>query len=526
MRARARLGPQKPPPLPKLGMHCVGSSSALFFALMSSISAALAARAQPSAPAAVPISSGRLAELGSGNPSADSSAGASNPSPATPALWEAPAVGGAAGAAAAEPAAAAEDAEDPKGMRAAHCAALLAAVAAVQVQMVLAQLSKKTVCWFAAGARYGPEGEGVVVWVTRGAVTSRRQVEHRAPIGQTPPNVAKVVLDLAISDRSVAVCGELGVPDQLRKLVLKEYRSPADRYSKLRGQFEQACQSFKKAEQAVREGVGGKRQGGQGVKSREGKLRAAATAQQGRAEDLLGQMRGAWEEAKKRRLLKAPLPKMPPSTLPPFGKWEVTGGHQEELLHGVVFAGTPRGWEVYDLAATAVSRSCTQKLRDRGVSVRMHTAPDSCNRHNCMYVAVKIILWHMSHPVGVWDTPPALSHFAMWGRQCRELLDNTLAWAQVKGSWKCRRTGWGPAALKEMKEVSGQLAPVGGGKGPVPFAPLSGNMVPIVVLFCIANPDSGPAIPGVGKGKGKGKGKRKGGGGFRLFRLCPRDCSG
>ena len=218
--------------------------------------------------------------------------------------------------------------------------------------------------------------------------------------------MAKVVLDLAIFDRSVAVCGELGVPDQLRKLVLKEYRSPADRYSKLRGQFEQACQSFKKAERAVREGVGGKRQGGQGVKSREGKLRAAAIAQQGRAEDLLGQMRGAWEEAKKRRLLKAPLPKMPPSTLPPFGKWEVIGGHQEELLHGVVFAGHPGGWEVYDLAATAVSRSCTQKLRDRGVSVRMHTAPDSCNRHNCMYVAVKIILWHMSHPVGVWDTPP------------------------------------------------------------------------------------------------------------------------
>ena len=63
-----------------------------------------------------------------------------------------------------------------------------------------------------------------------------------------------------------------------------------------------------------------------------------------------------------------------------------------------------------------------------------------------------------------------------------------------------------------MKEVSGQLAPVGGGKGPVPFAPLSGNMVPIVVLFCIANPYSGPAIPGVGKGKGNGKGEGKGGG--------------
>ena len=51
----------------------------------------------------------------------------------------------------------------------------------------------------------------------------------------------------------------------------------------------------------------------------------------------------------------------------------------------------------------------------------------------------------------------------MWGRQFRELLDTTLAWAQVKGNWKCRRTGWGPAALKKMKEASGQLAPVGGG---------------------------------------------------------------
>ena len=102
--------------------------------------------------------------------------------------------------------------------------------------------------------------------------------------------------------------------------------------------------------------------------------------------------------------------------------------------------------------------------------------------------------------------PPALSHVSMWGRHCRELMDNTLAWAQVKGNWKCRRSGWGPEALKEMKEVSGQLAPVGGGKGPVPFAPLSGNMVPIVVLFYIANPDSGPVIPGVGKGKVKGGG--------------------
>ena len=321
-------------------------------------------------------------------------------------------------------------------MHAARCAALLAAVAAVQVQMVLAQLSKKTVSWFAAGARYRPGGEGVVVWVTRGALTPRKQVEYRAPIGQMPPNLAKMVLDQAILDRSVA----------------------------------------------------------------------AATAQQERAEHLLGQMPGPWEEAKKRRLLKAPLAKMPPCTLPPFGKWEVTGGHQEEPLHGVVFAGHSGGWEVYDLAGTAVSRSCTQKLRERGVSVRMHTAPDSSNRRNCMYVAVKVILWHMSHRVSVWGNPPALSHFSMWGRQCRELMGKTLARAQVKGNWKCRRTSWGPQVLKEMKEVSGQLAPVGGGKGPVPFAALSGNMVPIVVLFCIANPDSGPVIPGVGKGKEGGEG--------------------
>ena len=53
----------------------------------------------------------------------------------------------------------------------------------------------------------------MVVWVTRGALTPRKQVEHRAPIGQMPPNLAKVVLDMAILDWSVAVCGELGVPD-------------------------------------------------------------------------------------------------------------------------------------------------------------------------------------------------------------------------------------------------------------------------------------------------------------------------
>ena len=68
---------------------------------------------------------------------------------------------------------------------------------------------------------------------------------------------------------------------------------------------------------------------------------------------------------------------MPASTIPPLGKCEVTGGHQEELLHGVVFVGHRGGREVYDLAATAVSKSCTQKLREGGISMRMHTAPES-----------------------------------------------------------------------------------------------------------------------------------------------------
>ena len=122
-------------------------------------------------------------------------------------------------------------------MHAALCAALLVAVAAVQVQMVLAQLSKKTRSWFEAGARYGQGGEGEVVWVTRAALTLRKQVEHYAPIGQMPPNLAKVVLDLAIFDLSVGVCGELGVPAQLGKIVLKEYRLPADRYSEFKDNF-------------------------------------------------------------------------------------------------------------------------------------------------------------------------------------------------------------------------------------------------------------------------------------------------
>ena len=71
-------------------------------------------------------------------------------------------------------------------MHPAHCGALLAAVAAMQVQMVLAQLSKKTVSSFAAGARYGLGGEGVVVWVTRGAPTPASQWSIVLQLGRCP----------------------------------------------------------------------------------------------------------------------------------------------------------------------------------------------------------------------------------------------------------------------------------------------------------------------------------------------------
>ena len=66
--------------------------------------------------------------------------------------------------------------------------------------------------------------------MTWAALTPRKRVEHCALIGHMPPNLAKVVFDLAIFDRSMGVCGELGVPAPLRKIVVKEYRLPADRY--------------------------------------------------------------------------------------------------------------------------------------------------------------------------------------------------------------------------------------------------------------------------------------------------------
>ena len=65
-------------------------------------------------------------------------------------------------------------------------ATVFVAVAAVQVQMVLAQLSKKTRSWFAAGARYGPGEQGAVVWVTRGAVNPASKWSIVLRLGRCP----------------------------------------------------------------------------------------------------------------------------------------------------------------------------------------------------------------------------------------------------------------------------------------------------------------------------------------------------
>ena len=65
------------------------------------------------------------------------------------------------------------------------------------------------------------------------------------------------------------------------------------------------------------------------------------------------------------------------------------------------------------------------------------------------------------------------------------MFERATAWVQTPGNITLRCTGWGPAMLKEIWKVARDLPPVGG-KGLVPFAPLAGNMVPLVMLHQIA----------------------------------------
>ena len=86
------------------------------------------------------------------------------------------------------------------------------------------------------------------------------------------------------------------------------------------------------------------------------------------------------------------------------------------------------------------------------------------------------------------------------------------AWVQTLGNLSLRCTGWAPGVPKEIAKVARELPSVGG-KGPVPFAPLTGNMVLLVMLHHIAaaneaagESESNPDVLVFSTGK---KGKRK-----------------
>ena len=43
-----------------------------------------------------------------------------------------------------------------------------------------------------------------------------------------------------------------------------------------------------------------------------------------------------------------------------------------------------------------------------GVGVTLNTSPLQCNQENCLYIAVRVLLWHVQHPTGQWSKPPHL----------------------------------------------------------------------------------------------------------------------
>ena len=216
-------------------------------------------------------------------------------------------------------------------------------------------------------------------------------------MGSSPPAFPMALLEQAIRENGVGVCSFLGETPKVRDWVVTQFRKPAEEVRALRARFEDELRKFKAAEVKVRESCGGKRQGEAGLKEKERKLRDAATAHNKKAEGLLAQMRAPWGEARKRHFLKSPLPKMPASTLPPFGKWDMTGGGGEQL-HGPVAAVHAGGVEIFDLAGTNASKSVGAELRAGGVRVGLHTGPPHCNKTNCMYIAVRVVLWYLEHP--------------------------------------------------------------------------------------------------------------------------------
>ena len=67
------------------------------------------------------------------------------------------------------------------------------------------------------------------------------------------------------------------------------------------------------------------------------------------------------------------------------------------------------------------------------------------------------------------------------------MFNNCASWVKAPRNMKHRRTGWDPTVLRQIAKVAQELPPFGeGGAGAVPFAPLIGNIVPVVVLHQIA----------------------------------------
>ena len=163
-----------------------------------------------------------------------------------------------------------------------------------------------------------------MAWQTDATVTSKRTLGRVEKIGVLPPAFPVALLQLAAGSNGVRVCSFLGVSDTVRECVVKHFRLLADQVRVPRGKFEEEVTQFKGARQWVRETCGGKRQGDAGIREKERRLRDAATPHGERANGLLEHMHTPWTEAKRRQLLKAPLPEMPPSTLPTIWTWEVT----------------------------------------------------------------------------------------------------------------------------------------------------------------------------------------------------------
>ena len=170
----------------------------------------------------------------------------------------------------------------------------------------------------------------------------------------------------------------------MRNWVVTQFRKPAEEVRVLRATFEDEPRKLKPAKVKVRESCGGKREGGAGLKEKKRKLRDTATAHSKKTEGLMAHMRAPWGEGKKPHLLKSPQPKTHASTLPPFGKWDVTGGGGGKQPHGLVAAVHAGGVDICDLAATNVSRSGAE-LRAGGIRVGVHTWPRTSFKNLYVY---------------------------------------------------------------------------------------------------------------------------------------------